>query len=127
MRRLARWRPSAGLLERHLLRRRSTGALVNPDWLRISYPTRWHYDVLRGLAYFADAGGRPDPRLAEAMTLLRSKQQPDGTWLLEHTHPGAVHFVLEEEGRPSRWNTLRAMRVLRWYEANRQTDATSSP
>jgi len=114
----ARRRGEEYLLERHLLRRRSTGALVNPDWLRISFPTRWHYDVLRGLAYFADAGGRPDPRLSEAMTLLRSKQQPDGTWLLEHTHPGAVHFVLEEEGRPSRWNTLRALRVLRWYEAS---------
>ena len=107
----------AYLLERKLFRRKSTGAVVDPAWLRFSFPTRWHYDVLRGLEYFRAAGGRPDPGLDEAMDLLRSKRQPDGTWLLENTHPGAVHFALEEgDGRPSRWNTLRALRVLRWYE-----------
>jgi hypothetical protein len=105
------------LLERKLFLRKSTGEVINPDWLQFSYPTRWHYDVLRGLEYFRDAGDPPDPRLDEAIHLLRSKQQPDGTWLLENTHPGKVHFSLEEgDGRPSRWNTLRALRVLRWYE-----------
>ena len=113
----ARQRGEEYLLERALLRRKSTGELINTDWLQFSYPTRWFYDVLRGLDYFRDAGGAPDQRLAEAVHLLRSKRQPDGTWLLENTHPGRIHFALEEgDGRPSRWNTLRALRVLKWYE-----------
>jgi hypothetical protein len=107
----------AYLLERKLFRRKSTGDVVDPAWLRFSFPTRWHYDVLRGLEHFRAAGDPLDPRLHEAIDLLRSKQQPDGTWLVENTHPGAVHFALEDgDGRPSRWNTLRALRVLRWYE-----------
>ena len=113
----ARRRAEEYLLERKLFRRKSTGAVVDSAWLQFSFPTRWHYDVLRGLEYFRATGAPPDPRLDEAMDLLRSKQQPDGTWLLENTHPGAVHFALEEgDGRSSRWNTLRALRVLRWYE-----------
>jgi hypothetical protein len=111
----ARRRGEEYLLERKLLRRKSTGAVVDPAWLRFSFPTRWHYDVMRALDYFRSAGDRPDPRMAEAMELLQSKRQPDGTWLLENTHPGHVHFALEEgDGRPSRWNTLRALRVLGW-------------
>jgi hypothetical protein len=90
----------------------------NPPWLQFSFPTRWHYDVLRALDYFRSVGEAPDPRMSEAIDVLRSKQQPDGTWLLENTHPGKVHFALEEsDGRPSRWNTLRALRVFRWYDA----------
>ena len=113
----ARRRGEEYLLERRLLRRKSTGEVVDPAWLQFSFPTRWHYDVLRGLEYFRAAGDRPDQRMEEAMDLLRSKEQPDGTWLLENTHPGAVHFALDDgDGRPSRWNTLRAMRVLRWWE-----------
>ncbi|TMF00976.1 MAG: hypothetical protein E6I52_12330, partial [Chloroflexi bacterium] len=103
--------------ERKLFRRRSTGDVADPAWVQFSFPTRWHYDVLRGLEYFRAAGDPPDPRVDEVMDLLRSKQQSDGTWLLENTYPGAVHFALEDgDGRPSRWNTLRALRVLRWYE-----------
>ena len=114
----ARRRGEAYLLERKLFRRKSTGAVVDPAWLQFSFPTRWHYDVLRALEYFRAVGDPPDPRLDEAMALLRSRQQPDGTWLLENTHPGAVHFALEDgDGRPSRWNTLRALRVLDWYAA----------
>lgn len=113
---VARRRGEAYLLDRKLLRRKSTGEVVDPAWLQFSFPTRWHYDVLRGLEYFRAAGDPPDPRVDEAIELLRSKQQPDGTWLLENTHPGAVHFALEDgDGRPSRWNTLRALRVLDWY------------
>src|SRR5262245_16694410 len=105
------------LLERKLFRRKSTGEVVNSAWLQFSFPTRWHYDVLRGLEYFRTAGDPPDRRSDEAIELLRSKQQPDGAWLLENTHPGAVHFALEDgDGQPSRWNTLRALRVLGWYE-----------
>ncbi|MEP6695119.1 MAG: hypothetical protein ABJB39_10795 [Chloroflexota bacterium] len=112
----ARRRGEEYLLERKLFRRKSTGEVVDPAWLQFSFPPRWHYDVLRGLEYFQEAGDRPDPRVDEAIQLLRSKQQPDGTWLLENTHSGAVHFTLDEgDGRPSRWNTLRALRVLSWY------------
>jgi hypothetical protein len=113
----ARRRGEEYLLERKLFRRKSTGEVVDPAWLQFSFPTRWHYDVLRGLEYFRAAGDRPDPRVDEAIELVRSKRQSDGRWLLENTHPGAIHFVLEDgDGQPSRWNTLRALRVLRWYE-----------
>jgi hypothetical protein len=113
----ARRRGEEYLLERLLVRRKSTGEVVNSAWLQFSFPTRWHYDVLRALEYFRSVGDVPDSRLGEAIDLLRSKQQADGTWLLENTHPGQVHFALEDgDGRPSRWNTLRALRVLRWYE-----------
>ena len=117
----ARHRGEEYLLERKLFRRKSSGEVVNPTWLQFSFPVRWHYDLLRALDYFRSAGevseSRPDPRMNEALDLLRSKQQSDGTWLLENTHPGKVHFALENgDSRPSRWNTLRALRVLRWYE-----------
>jgi len=113
----ARRRGEEYLLERRLFRRRSTGEIVNPSWLRFSFPTRWHYDVLRGLEYFRSVGAPLDPRLGEAIHLLRSRQQPDGVWLLENTHKGRVHFELEDgDNKPSRWNTLRARRVLQWYE-----------
>ena len=113
----ARGRGAEYLLERKLFRRKSTGEVADPAWLQFSFPTRWHYDVLRALEYFRAVGDRPDPRLEEAMGLLRSKRQPAGTWLLENTHRGAIHFQMEEgDGRPSRWNTLRALRVLRWYD-----------
>jgi hypothetical protein len=123
------------LLTRNLFRRASTGQVADPDFLRFSFPTQWHYDVLRALDYFravSDAAakqgrrdgvagpvsGAPDPRLAEAVQQVRRKRQPDGRWLLENTHPGLVHFELEDgDGKPSRWNTLRALRVLRWYDA----------
>jgi hypothetical protein len=113
----ARQRGEEYLLERGLLRRKSTGELIDRDWLEFSYPTRWFYDVLRGLDYFRAAGNRPDERVSEAVEVLRSKRQPDGTWLLENTHPGRIHFAMEDgDGRPSRWNTLRALRVLDWYD-----------
>jgi hypothetical protein len=113
----ARRRGEEYLLERRLFRRKSSGEVVDPAYLQFSFPTRWHYDVLRALEYFRSVGDVPDPRLDEAIELLRSKQQPDGTWLLENTHPGKVHFALEDgDSRPSRWNTLRALRVLSWYE-----------
>jgi len=113
------------LLERNLYRRKSTGEVVNPAWLQFSFPAQWHYDLLRALEYFRSVGDAPDSRIDEAIDLLRSKQQPDGTWLLENTHPGKVHFALEDgDGRPSRWNTLRALRVLRWYERSSQRPIT---
>ena len=116
----ARRRGEEYLLERRLFRRKSTGEVVNPAWLQFAFPTRWHYDVLRGLEYFRSVGDAPDSRLREAIDVLRSKQQRDGAWLLENTHPGKVHFALEDgDHRPSRWNTLRALRVLSWYDGER--------
>jgi hypothetical protein len=114
----ARRRGEEYLLERRLMRRKSTGEVVNPVWLQFSFPPRWHYDVLRALDYFRLAGA-PDARMAEAAELVRGRQQPDGAWLLENTHPGKVHFALEDgDGLPSRWNTMRALRVLNWYDSS---------
>ncbi len=114
----ARARGEEYLLARGLFRGARSGEVIDPDWLRFSFPTEWYYDVLRGLDYFRASGRAPDPRLEEAIAVLRDKRQPDGTWLLENTHPGLVHFEMERgDGAPSRWNTLRALRVLRWYEA----------
>ncbi|GIF73131.1 hypothetical protein [Asanoa siamensis] len=111
------------LLERRLFRRRTTGEVVDQDWLGFSFPFRWHYDVLRALDYFRSTGNPPDDRVKEAVDLVRSKEQPDGTWLLENTHPGLVFFSLEEgDGKPSRWNTLRARRVLAWAQNSTRPD-----
>jgi len=112
----ARARGEEYLLARRLKYRLTTGEVPVEGWLQFSFPTRWYYDVLRGLDYFRAVGGAPDPRLADAVALVESKRQPDGTWLLENTHDGDVHFEMDDgDGRPSRWNTLRALRVLRWW------------
>lgn len=125
----ARRRGEEFLLERRLFRRKSTGAIADPAFVQFSFPVRWHYDVLRALDYFRDGGVAPDARVADAIELVRSKRQGDGTWLLENTHPGRVHFTLEDcDGEPSRWITLRALRVLRWYDDRgaRRTAQTSA-
>lgn len=104
------------LLERSLFRRKSTGEVANPAYLDFAFPYYWHYDVLRALDYFRGAGADRDTRMAEAVELVRSKRQPDGRWLLDRIHPGRVHFDLEDGvGEPSRWNTLRTLRVLAWW------------
>jgi hypothetical protein len=119
----ARLRGQEYLLERRLFRRRSTGEVIERDrkggaaWTRFAFPTWWHYDVLRGLEYLRRAGVAPDERVAEAVALVASKRDGDGRWPLETTHPGRMPVETDEgEGRPSRWNTLRALRVLRWHE-----------
>ena len=115
--RAARLRGQEYLLDRRMFRRLSTGEVIDPAWTQFSYPTYWHYDVLRGLDYLRAAGASPDERVAEAIELVESKRDSTGRWALENPYPGRVHFAMDEgEGRPSRWNTLRAMRVLRWYE-----------
>jgi hypothetical protein len=112
----ARERGQEYLLDRHLMRRLSDGVIPEQHWLEFSFPPRWHYDVLRALDYFRATGIDPDPRMAEAVELVESKRGADGRWILENTHLGAVHFEFEDgDGRPSRWNTLRALRVLEWY------------
>jgi len=115
--RAARLRGQEYLLERRMIRRLSTGEVIDPAWTQFSYPTYWHYDVLRGLDYLRAAGAAPDERVTEAIDLVESKRDADGRWPLDNPHPGRLHFAMDVgEGRPSRWNTLRAMRVLRWYE-----------
>lgn len=106
------------LLDRSLFRRKSTGEVADPTYLEFAFPYYWHYDVLRALDYFRGSGTSPDPRLADAIDIVRSKCQPDGRWLLDRVHPGRVHFDLEDAvGTPSRWITLRALRVLDWWDA----------
>ena len=112
----ARLRGQEYLLERSMFRSLSTGEVIDPDWRQFSFPTRWHYDVLWGLDYLRRAGVTPDPRVAEAIDLVERKQDKDGRWPLENPHAGEVYFHLEDgAGKPSRWNTLRALRVLDWY------------
>ena len=87
-------------------------------WTQFSFPTRWHYDILWGLDYLRRAGVAPDERIAEAVDLVAKKRDENGRWPLENPHPGPVHFEMEgRAGEPSRWNTLRALRVLRWAGA----------
>jgi len=105
------------LLERGLFRRQSTGEVASRAYLDFAFPYYWHYDVLRVLDYFHRARTDPDPRMAEAIEVVRSKRQADGRWLLDRIHPGRVHFDVEVGvGAPSRWNTLRALRVLEWWD-----------
>jgi hypothetical protein len=120
----ARLRGQDYLLERRLFRRRSTGEVIERDrkggaaWTRFAFPTWWHYDVLRGLEYLRSAGVTPDERVAEAIELVASKCGGDGRWLLETRYFGVMPIEIDNgEGQPSRWNTLRALRVLDWYSA----------
>ena len=114
----ARRRGEAYMLERRLLRRKSTGELIDPAFLELSFPTWWHYDVLRALDYLRDARVEPDDRVAEAVGVVESKRDADGRWPLGPVHEGEMPFELEDgEGRPSRWITLRALRVLEWAGA----------
>ena len=104
------------LLERGLFRRRSSGEIANPEFLELAFPPRYHYDVLRGLDYFRDAGQKPDSRIREAVDYIASKRQADGRWVLDRSYDEALGLEFGEAvGEPSRWNTLRALRVLRWY------------
>ena len=111
----ARLRAHEYLLERRLFRSKSTGQIIKPEWTLISFPTRWHYDILWGLDYLRRSGVRPDERMTEALDLVAGKRDTLGRWPLENPHPGPVYFDMEgAAGEPSRWNTLRALRVMRW-------------
>jgi hypothetical protein len=114
----ARLRGQEYLLERSMFRSLSTGRVIDADWTQFSFPTRWHYDVLWGLDYLRRAGVEPDQRVAEAIDLVEKKRDGEGRWPLENPHAGDVHFDIEDgAGTPSRWNTLRALRVVGWYSA----------
>lgn len=111
----ARVRGQEYLLERHLFRSLSSGRVIDPDWTLFSFPTGWHYDVLRGLEYLRRAGVDPDDRTREAIEVVETKRRADGRWPLQNPHDDLVHFDMDErEHEPSRWNTLRALRVLDW-------------
>lgn len=116
----ARYRGQEYLLKRKMFRSLSTGEVIHPDWMQFSFPTRWHYDVLWGLDYLRRAGVKPDQRAAEAIDLVEKKRDDHGRWPLENIHAGKVHFEMENSaGQPSRWNTLRALRVVDWYSTRR--------
>jgi hypothetical protein len=122
----ARRRGEQYLLERGLFRRRSSGEVIHPAFLELAFPPRYHYDVLRALDYFRATGVRPDPRVSQAVHLIESRQQKDGRWLLDRAYDEALAFPFgESAGGPSRWNTLRALRVLRWYQQG-QLEAANS-
>lgn len=92
-----------------------TGDIISKNFLKLAYPGRWRYDILRGLDYFQYAGCPWDERMSQAIDVLGKKRNKNGTWNVQAAHPGKVHFTLERAGRPSRWNTLRAMRVLKHF------------
>lgn len=111
----ARSRGHAYLLERRLFRSLSTGEIVDPRWLLPSFPTGYHYDILRGLDYLRVSDIEPDDRMADALDVIEQRRNDDGSWPLGPVHRDGLAFDMDErEGRASRWITLSAMRVLRW-------------
>jgi hypothetical protein len=114
----ARVRAQDYLLERRMLRSRSSGEVIDRRWTRFSFPTMWHYDVLRGLDYLRSAGVEPGERVAEAIGLVEKRRHQNGRWPLNVVHPDRTRIPFDMEagvGKASRWNTLRALRVLDWY------------
>jgi hypothetical protein len=105
------------LLVHRLFRSHRTGAIIKPAFLRFVFPPRWHYDILRALDYFQTVKAPRDPRLADAIDVVEKTRLEDGRWSLEHSYRGKTYFELERLGAPSRWNTLRALRVLKWWKA----------
>jgi hypothetical protein len=117
----ARHRAENYLLERALFRRRSTGDPASAEFLEFAFPPRYHYDILRALDYFRASGAPADPRMSDAVAIIKRKQQADGRWLLDRSYNEALTVSTGEEvGQPSRWNTLRALRVLQWFAENRR-------
>jgi hypothetical protein len=112
----ARKRAENYLLERRLFRSLRTGEIINKRWCRFSFPTFWHYDVLRGLDYLRNAAVKPDRRVSDAIKIVIERRHQNGRWPLNLLHPEHIPLQMESEvGRASRWNTLRSLRVLRWY------------
>jgi hypothetical protein len=104
------------LLRHRIYRSHRTGRIVDTKMTHAHFPPRWHYDFLAALDYFQSVDANRDPRMQDAMELLLERRGPDGRWTLAPPWPAKVFFELEEAGRPSRWNTLRALRVLKWWE-----------
>ncbi len=92
-----------------------TGAIINKNFLKMPYPSRWKYDILRAMDYFQYTGHKWDPRMSHALELITNKRNKDGSWNVQAAHQGQVHFTMEKAGRPSRWNTLRALRIIKHF------------
>jgi hypothetical protein len=103
------------LLQHRLFRSDHSGEIIDKKMTMLSYPSRWYYDILRALDYFQFAGAANDPRMQDALDVLKHKRRKDGAWPLQAKHPGQTHFDMEATGGPSRWNTLRALRVLKHF------------
>jgi hypothetical protein len=115
----ARERAEDYLLERGMFRSLRTGEIIDKRWLRFSFPTFWHYDVLRGLDYLRDAGVKPDSRVREAIESVIERRHQNGRWPLNHLHAERIPLEMESAvAGASRWNTLRALRVLRWRNSS---------
>ncbi|MEO7201647.1 MAG: hypothetical protein ABI431_03050 [Candidatus Tumulicola sp.] len=123
----ARFKGQEYLLERRMFRRLRDGEIVDRRWTRFAYPTTWHYDILRGLDYLRSAGAKPDERASEAIEIVQARRHQNSRWPMNRVHADRLDFPLEPEtGRASRWNTLRAVRVLDWYFERPKRSATSS-
>ncbi len=110
------------LLAHRLFRSHRSGEIIKPAFIRFAFPPRWHYDILRALDYFRAVNAPRDQRLSEAIDIVRSSQRGDGRWTLQNRYKGKTYFELERLGSPSRWNTLRALRVLKWWEGDHRVD-----
>jgi hypothetical protein len=114
--RAAQERAREFLLDHRLFRSHRTGEIIKSEFIRLSFPPRWHYDILRALDYFQAVNAPRDERLSEAVEIVRSRADETGRWPLQYTYSGKTYFTLERVGAPSRWNTLRALRVLAWWD-----------
>jgi hypothetical protein len=104
------------ILMHRLFKSDKTGKVINPNFLKFCYPGRWYYDILRAMDYFQMAKVKYDRRMNDAMQVILDKRTPEGLWKLASKHPGQTHFEMEQAGKPSRWNSLRALRILNYYK-----------
>ena len=104
------------ILQHQLFLSDRTGRMIHKDFLKLSYPCRWKYDILRAMDFFQYAGIEWDNRMKAAADVLKTKRNNGGTWNLQAAHAGQVHLVMEKAGKPSRWNTLRVLRVMKHFE-----------
>lgn len=104
------------ILLHHLFLSDRTGQIINKEFLKLTYPCRWKYDILRAMDFFQYDGIEWDSRMEAALGILKSKRNKEGTWNMQAAHAGQVHFHMEKAGTPSRWNTLRALRVMKHFE-----------
>lgn len=121
---LARNSSEEFIMMHRLFKSDKTGIVINPEFINLHYPARWKYDILRALDYFQSARKPYDVRMDDALAILRQRMSKDGTWKLAAHYPGQRHFDMEEAGAASRWNTLRALRVLRRYARRNQINPT---
>lgn len=114
-------------LAHRLFKSHRTGAIVNGSMTLLSFPPRWHYDILRGLDHFAATDAPWDDRFSDAIEMLMARCDSGFRWPVQHNHAGKVWFEMEKIGAPSRWNTLRSLRVLRWAQRVDPLQTTPPP